>query len=236
MLVVSAGCGKIYALWDNGILFPGLAGMYYFYQEERAMKKAWFVLVAVGLVVGFGVSSASAKTYVSGNLGAVIVNDADFNEGFDTGEFTFDTGFGLTGALGGSLGNNCRGEVEFGYKANDIDKIAIDGLGSVNVSGDVTTISLMGNAYYDFPVTGSFSPFILGGIGFANVEADIDIAGSEDDSVFAYQLGLGGSLALSPELNLDLQYRFFGTSDPEFDGVEVEYNTQNLMVGLRYSF
>lgn len=200
------------------------------------MKKVWSVLVGFALVVGGGVSTASAQAYVSGNLGAVIVNDSDFSDGFDSGEFTFDTGIGLTGAIGGFLGEGVRGEVELGYRANDIDKVTIDGLGTASLNGDVTSLSLMGNLYYDFPVAGNFSPFIVGGIGFANVEADVDFAGSEGDNVFAYQLGLGGSFKLSQQVNLDLQYRFFGTSDPELDGVEVEYNTQNFMVGLRCSF
>ena len=54
--------------------------------------------------------------------------------------------------------------------------------------------------------------------------------------VVAYQLALGGSFAASESLNIDLQYRFFGTADPDFEGLEAEYSTHNFMVGLRHAF
>lgn len=207
-----------------------------FFQEERAMKKVWSVLMVFALIAGIGVSSASAKAYVSGNLGAVVVHDVDINDGFDTGEITFDTGLALTGAIGGFLGNGVRGEVELGYRANDIDEVTIDGLGTASLNGDVNSLSLMGNIFYDFAADESFSPFIMGGIGFSNVEVDVEFAGSEDDTVFAYQFGLGGSFKVSPQVNLDLQYRFLGTSDPNFGGEDFEYHTSNFLVGLRCNF
>ena len=59
--------------------------------------------------------------------------------------------------------------------------------------------------------------------------------------MFAYQLILGVSFAsvetLSVEtLSVDLQYRYFATDDPEFDDLDAEYSTHNLMIGLRQSF
>ena len=200
------------------------------------MKKFSITLLTLALVFGLIVSTSCAGTYVSGNLGALFVNDSDINEGSDTGEITFDTGFGLTGALGRTLGNGNRVEIELGYRTSDIDKITIDGIGTAEIDGDITTLSLMGNAYYDFAADSDFSPFIGGGVGFANIEADIDDFGSEDDTVFAYQLCLGMSFAVNEKSNIDLQYRFFGTSDPDFDGTDAEYTTHNVMIGLRHTF
>jgi opacity protein-like surface antigen len=94
----------------------------------------------------------------------------------------------------------------------------------------------MGNAYYDFSTEGSFSPYIGAGLGYANVEADLDDFGDEDETELAYQVILGGSFTSSVGLSIDLQYRYFGTDDPEFDGLEAEYSTHNLMIGLRQSF
>jgi opacity protein-like surface antigen len=188
------------------------------------------------VVTGFGVSTSFAGTYISGNLGAVIVEDSDFDAGPLSGEFTFDTGFGFLGALGSSMDNGVRIEAELGYRKNDFDEVKIDGLGKGDIDGDISSLSLMGNAYYDFSTEGSFSPFIGAGLGYANIEADLDGAGDEDDSVFAYQLILGGSFASSETLSVDLQYRYFATDDPEFDGVDAEYSTHNFMIGLRQSF
>jgi len=189
------------------------------------------------IVTGFGVSASFAGTYISGNLGAVIVNDSDFDAGPLSGEFTFDTGAGLLGALGSSNERNGRVEVELGYRKNDFDEIKVDGLGKADIDGDISSLSLMGNAYYDFSTEGDFPLFIGVGIGAASLEADLDIGGdSEDDTVFAYQFILGGSFASSKTFSVDLQYRYFATDDPDFDGVDAEYGTHNVMIGLRQSF
>ena len=188
------------------------------------------------VVVGSGVSVSFAGPYISGNLGAVIVNDSDLDDGVDTGEFSYDTGFGFVAALGTSLQNDIRVEAELGYRNNDLDEIKVDGFGSGDIDGDVTTTSLMGNGYYDFSTTGSFSPYIGAGVGYANVEGDLDDFGDEDDNVFAYQFILGGSFASSETLSVDLQYRYFATEDPDFDGLDSEYQSHNIMIGLRNSF
>jgi len=204
------------------------------------MKKISVVSVMLALLVGLGANNAWAGNYVSGNLGAVFVEDADWDDRWDSGEFTFDTGIGLTAALGSTLGNGARGEIELGYRSNDFDKVKFDGGGSYGLDGDVSTLSLMGNAYYDFPVGGPLTPFIGGGLGIANITADIDDVGDDDDTVFAYQFILGAGLVASEVVTVDLQYRYFATSDPEFedefDSLDTEYATHNLMVGVRYSF
>ncbi|MDX2493411.1 MAG: outer membrane beta-barrel protein [Desulfuromusa sp.] len=200
------------------------------------MKKISVVFLVLALVVGLGVPIAGAEIYYSGNMGIVSASDSDIDDGFDTGELSFDDGFAVTGALGQTLGSTGRVEVELGYRTNNIDKIKIDGLGIANIDGDVTTLSLMGNGYYDIVTGSNFTPFIGAGIGVANIKAKMDLVGSEDDTVFAYQLAAGGSLAINKNLSVDLQYRYFATADPDFDGLEAEYNTHNLIFGLRLTF
>jgi len=205
--------------------------------------------ILVGLltfaIIGSWASVSFAETYVSGNLGVVIVEDSDIDDGPLSGEFTFDTGFGVLGAVGtswensgdrGSSGNGGRLEAELGYRQNDFDEVKVDGFGSANIDGDISALSLMANLYYDVSMEGSITPYIGVGAGVARIEADIDGASSEDDTVFAGQLILGGSIATSETLSVDLQYRYFATDDPEFDGLDAEYSTHNLMIGLRHSF
>lgn len=201
------------------------------------MKQFSVVLFALAMVLGWGLSVASAGPYVSGNLGAVWVEDSDLADDFGNEiEISFDTGFGITGAIGNAFDNGFRTEVELGYRTNDMDEASVSGLGSASIDGDVSTLSLMVNGLYDFMPGNTVSPFVGVGIGFANVEADIDFAGSEDDNVLAYQLAAGVAFPVNPNMNIDVQYRLFGTEDPDFDDVEAEYTTHNLMVGLRYSF
>ena len=208
------------------------------------MKKALLVLFSLAIFVGFSVSTASAGVYISGNLGAVFLNDSDFtDDDGDDGELSFDNGGVATFAVGTSIGDAGRIEVELASRVNDFDEAEWDDYGSWDVDGEVTTGSFMVNAYYDFKNEGRFTPFIGGGLGFANIEHDIDDIGGfdgtnfkDDDDVMAYQMMLGLGFAATEELSIDLQYRFFGTEDPELDGDDVEYQTHNIMLGLRYSF
>jgi opacity protein-like surface antigen len=200
------------------------------------MKNLAITLVVLAAVMGLGIANASAEMYFSGNAGAVWVNDSDIDDGFDTGEISFDTGFGITAALGHSYGNGFRTEAELGFRSNDIDEISIDGFGSASIDGDISSLSFMVNGFYDFMLGNTFTPFVGAGIGFANVEGDIDGIGSEDDNVFAYQIAAGMAFPVNQSLKIDLQYRLFGTDDPDFDGLEAEYITHNLMIGFRQSF
>jgi len=200
------------------------------------MNKTVVILLAFAVMLGLGVSNAFALPYLSGNLGLVFVEDADIDDGFDTGTITFENGAGISVAIGNDSGYGSRVELELAYRANDFDTWTIDGAGTFDVPGDVTSLSLMGNGYIDFNSNSTFTPFIGAGIGFSNVEATIEGFGSEDDTVFAYQLALGGSFSTYTNLNFDIQYRYFGTSDPNFAGLEAEYQTHNIMVGLRSTF
>jgi opacity protein-like surface antigen len=221
------------------------------------MKKTrvFLLAMAIGLAAG---SVAIAAPYVSFNMGAVWVNDSEYSDsgtyydGFsymDEGEFTFDTGFGVTAAFGNAFDHGLRVEVEFGYRINDIDEAEgtysefnpygnkvyeKDYFGSL--SGEVMTSSLMLNIFYEFLPRSLVSPFVGAGIGIANVIGDIDYYDDENDTVFAYQLAAGVAFALNQNLKLDLQYRFFATEDPDFRGLETEYLTHNLMAGLRFTF
>jgi opacity protein-like surface antigen len=204
------------------------------------------------VVIGSGVSTSLADTYVSGSLGAVIVEDSDVDEGVLNGQFTFDPGFGLLLAVGSTIKStdrlsaqnggrvaaqsNGRVEVELGYRRNDIDKIKINGFGSGNADGHFSSLSLMGNLYYDFSTESSFIPYVGAGAGAANIEVDDDNSNSENDIVVAGQLIVGASIAASESLSIDMQYRYFTTDNPDFDGLDAEYRTHNLMVGLRQSF
>jgi opacity protein-like surface antigen len=58
--------------------------------------------------------------------------------------------------------------------------------------------------------------------------------------VFAYQFGVGLGYRLNPRMIVGVNYRYFGTTDPEFEvgsfTDEGEYQTHNIEVGLRYRF
>ncbi len=171
------------------------------------------------------VALGAEQMYAGVQAGAVFLEDAD-TEGID---IEFDTGFGILGALGYDMGQ-LRLEGEFGYRENDVDRIEI-----FEVDGEASAVSLMVNGFVDFETQGTVTPFVGAGIGIANIEVELE-GDDEDDTVFAYQLAAGLGLALTEVTTLDLSYRFFATSDPEFSGIESEYHSHNAMVGLRLAF
>ena len=206
-----------------------------FVVDNPLFRLAYMSLILFLALCGWA-SPVFADLYYSGNMGVVAVEDSSINDGNDSGEMSFDDGFAATGALGDALGNGMRVEMELGYRVNDLNRIAVDGYGTTRAGGNLKTISLMGNAYYDFLNAGPFRPFIGVGAGVADIEADIDLVGTEDDTVFAYQIAAGGSLAVNDRLSIDVQYRYFATEDPNFDGLKAEYATHNLFFGLRFNF
>ena len=69
------------------------------------------------------------------------------------------------------------------------------------------------------------------------LELDDDVIDeSDDDTVFAYQAGLGVGYALNDSITLDLKYVYFATQDADFDGVDVEIASHNIVFGIRYAF
>lgn len=194
------------------------------------MKKMCTVGLVMLVMLSGVVSSVFAAPYVSGSFGMVSVSDSTLSDGVNSAELSFDTGFGFMAAIGNNF-EGVRGEIELSYRTNDVDKISAMGI-SIPVSGDISSTAVMGNLLADLAISESIHPFLGAGIGLANVDVD----GDEDDTVFAYQAIVGLGFPLTHVTTLDLQYRYFATEDPEFDGIEAEYQAHNFFAGLRFDF
>ncbi len=210
------------------------------------MKKAVYAsIIALSLV--FTASAYSEQgMYVSGGIGLSLVDDVDLNDRAfpraDT-QVGFDSGVSYQGALGYRM-DNLRFEGEISYQTNDMDTIESYGR-DYGASGDVTALAFLANAYYDFPNSTVFTPFVTAGLGVAEVEVDdFRIPGtssriySDDDTVFAWQVGAGVSYAVNEMFDVELKYRYFMTDDLNFsDNIEVDGpNSHNISLGLRYYF
>lgn len=179
--------------------------------------------------------------YIAGRFGACFLNDTTLSEeGFSiTADTAYDSGTLLEGAVGYDFGSS-RVEGEIGYRKNDIDTFSALGV-SITGNGDVETLSFMINVYFDIENQTAFTPYFGTGMGYAKVSAnDVSVAGivigSEDDAVFAYQFGVGVGFSATKNLIIDFAYKFFATSDPEFEGIKAEYNSHNISLGIRYGF
>jgi len=187
---------------------------------------------------------AADGLYGSVQLGPAWLMDSALSDtsglGLD-GDAEFETGFATTGAVGFKLGM-ARVEAEISYRQSGFDTVNILGF-PFSVSGDITALSGMLNGYFEMEVQEGLTPFVMAGVGMSNVSMDdVTFDGSpvpdDDDTVFAYQVGVGAGFGLTEHVMLDLGYRYFATLDPEFadNEVKVEYGSHSFMLGARVFF
>jgi opacity protein-like surface antigen len=181
-----------------------------------------------------------------------MLNDSDVSDSTVPGvsaEADFDNGYALGMALGYSF-QSTRIEAELAYQENGFDNgigtVAGVGSASARLSGDSNSLAFLVNGYFDFKNSTPVTPFITAGLGFAKIEVDdLNIPGSglphinDNDTVFAYQIGMGIGYALSERITIDTNYRYFATADPEFGPIgttEAEYSSHNIFIGFRITY
>ena len=208
-------------------------------------------IIAIMALLIFPMTEARADESWYGSVGVDvgILSDAEVND--PTGvlaalatEAVYDPGFGFSGALGYRW-NKFRLEGELAYNVNDIDQLELLGVG-LSGNGDADSLAFMLNGWRDFSLTGPWSVNAGGGIGFATVSLnDISVLGvplaDDSDTVFAYQLGVGLGYAITRNAVLTVDYRFFGTTEPDFTDVSgasfsSEYYLHRIGVGVRLNF
>lgn len=213
------------------------------------------LLAAVAVLVLLpGAAAAQAGTdYFYGELrgGVSFPNDADTDFGGGlVADVSSDTGWLAEGAFGYAHNSGLRGEIAAGYRQNEFDEAEVSGI-TLDFDGDLEQITVMSNLYYDFNLgtyggaTGPMAnlvPFVGGGIGVAFVNAELNSVGGvpinadEDDTVFAWQAVAGLAYNFTPNIAVTASYAYFATSDTNFDGVESEYGSHNVIGGVRFSF
>ncbi len=186
--------------------------------------------------------------YVAGGLGASFVNDVDITQAGTTLTTALDTGILATGAFGRSFDNQIfRAEAEVLYNTNDVSTLNVSGVGSVTAGGDISTLGLMVNGYYDIDTNSKWRPYIGGGIGGANVSINslsaLGVLLADDDTtVFAYQVKVGVAYEFTQALAATFGYRFFATEDADFvDSSGAAFSTDGIQAhiieaGMRFRF
>ncbi len=210
------------------------------------MKKTILLAVCCVTMLSLSTMSYSAEgPYVSGNLGLTIPSDSNMTDSTLPGitiDVKSDTGLALGAAAGYDFGNNIRVEGEVAYQKNDVDKASMLGI-DFGLTGNISSLAFLLNGYYDFANDTAFTPFVSAGLGVAKVKAnDLNVAGlgipsaNADDTVFAYQVGAGVGYAVNKKVSVDVTYRYFATSNPDFDTTNAEYSSNNFYVGIRDNF
>jgi opacity protein-like surface antigen len=196
--------------------------------------------------------------YFSGFLGTSFARDTTVNS-FDaiTGrsfsdEVTFDPGV-YVGGTGGYDFGFLRLEGELSYRNSNIDKVTNNATGERfrNVDGNVGVFATMFNVFFDLHNSSRVTPYLGGGIGFANLHINdttgrntsgniVPLYEDSNDTVFASQVGAGMDIAINSRYSLDVGYRYFITEKAKPDGdsisSDLRFESHNALVGFKVKF
>lgn len=199
----------------------------------RGIRSALLVVIATILMTSS--VQASEGWYMNGTVGATLLSDSKISLSDGTTlDANFDLGYNLRGAIGYGF-EMYRLEVEIGWWANGFNRI--QGV-TTDPGGDMTSLSLLFNSYFDFSNQSPWTPYIGLGIGLANVSVDgLTFPGVQDDTsaVFAYQLSAGIGFDISENVVLDLSYRYYATQDAAINDADFPYATNSFSLGVRFA-
>ena len=186
-----------------------------------------------------------------GLKGGVNAGPTGKAEGFGVSA-TLDTDAGFAALLTfGYAVKGIRVESELALRENRLDTATLSegfvfgstGERTAPADGKLLNLAYMLNGIYEFGGEQmSFTPFVLGGIGFSRVKAILDRIGTQDYAfedekmTFAYQVGAGVEYPLSGDLFFEVSYRFFGTPTVTFDDVDVTNTHHTGIAGLTLRF
>ncbi|MEO0465912.1 MAG: outer membrane beta-barrel protein [Pseudomonadota bacterium] len=237
-----------------------------------AAAQDWYA----GGSIGFAQQSDSNNrgdtgAFTTGNLGdgSTLAVDAGTPYGWQT---EFDSGVALSGEVGLRYGSNLRSGVEISYTQADVDThsgVFLADIDLTNVDaaalagapdplgvsvgdlvadgqGDITTLAVFANAYYDIDMGGQFKPYVGAGIGFMDVDVEYAPSGvgiiDDGETKFAWQLKAGANFEVNSSWEVYGEYAYRQTDDIEVDNdlfpgsLEIE-NQQNVFsIGARYTF
>ena len=153
------------------------------------------------------------------------------------------TPFGQGGTLypqfgwqaGGMVGYDFVGprvEIEGVYRNNQ----ATVGSGGFNAFGaSKDDIGVLANLMYDFNAGGTIVPYIGAGAGIAFVRTSA-LGLSNDSTQFAYQAIVGVGYNIDPMFRVNLDARYYGTTNPYLGGTGYTNNTISAMLSLQVKF
>ena len=132
---------------------------------------------------------------------------------------------------GGVIGYDFVGprvELEGVYRQNPINTFAP----GTAVNGQQGQLGIMANLYYDFLAGSTITPYVGAGAGLGLVDGNSSLS----STVFAFQgiVGVGWNVDSNFRINLD--GRYYGTTNPTLQGVAWNNNNLSVMLGLQLKF
>ena len=193
---------------------------------------------ALALILIFS-SSADCKeltTYMAVSGGVAMLDDGDMTDSTSPStryNLEYDPGYFIGLAFGNHV-DKIRFEAEIGYQKNKVDSLNINGVNyTVTSYNELRLTTLMFNLYYDFKNGSRFTPYLSAGLGLGNMKLDgVD----KSDAVGEYQFGAGVAFQINDRIALDLKGRYLGTTDAEFDTLDLDFTTIDAIFDVRFYF
>ena len=208
------------------------------------MKKLVFALFVGSCLF----AHAETKPYVSIYAGGsgLQETDYDYGNGAATGSFGYD----VTPVFGVAIGTSIaewpiRVEFEYSYRKSDLDRIKTSSGGVVtDEKGNIKSQMFMGNIYYDFTdVDSPVIPYVFVGAGVVKVDMTPPWGSmglvKDSDTVFAGQVGLGASWALTDHILFDVKGRVIMSDKTEYKDTNMEGDNliyAEVLAGIRLQF
>lgn len=208
------------------------------------MKK--FLLASVGLVA-LSVGSASAadmprRAVMPAKAPEYVSQMYNWNGAYIgiNGGYGFSGSNGSKGWLaGGTLGYNMQsgGPLVWGIEG-DLDWTNMSGGNTATTETSNRWLSTVrGRLGYAMGATGSWMPYVTGGVAFGDIENSVTGFGSARDTKVGYALGAGIEAALSGPWTAKVEYMYVDLGNgPTVGGIGSNFHTNIIRAGLNYRF
>src|SRR5579862_482042 len=214
-----------------------------------SMRISMAVGACLALAAALTATGARAQTFYLGGEGgwSVLENQTDRAAGLPSAHARFDSGF-AAGARAGYEWGPWRFEEEYIYHSYDLNHLSVGGANVSGVSGSRQSHAAMTNVLYDFDLGWPVVPHVGAGIGAVDIVDHAKAPGvgklfDDNDWQFGYQAIGGLRYNVTPNIALDLDYRYLATTDATFRvpsapsiKYKTGYSTHTLMAGLVYRF
>ena len=156
-----------------------------------------------------------------------------------------ESGYALSFAKGRRHRPWLRSEFEFAIRDNDESALLSNGLSFLAIEADTLILSLMKNVIFEWNNQSRFTPYGGVGIGISYVDIETGILSDgirifeddDDDTVFSYQAIAGVATEIRQGIDFIFEYRFFSTTDVEFNGDTLgPANVNNLFFGVKLEY
>ena len=208
------------------------------------------IIISLGAADWVGAEDETSPYYLALRGGPGWAANATRTSGPYETDMAFEGEYAFNLA-GGLRINHFRVEGEVGYVNMSLDKRVSSGGVNREISGSDKHYTLMVNGLVDWRNSSLVTPFFGLGLGpvYTHLDTSFPIRDgtyvNTDDAewAFGYQLMAGLALTINPHVELELMYRFYGTTqrshtqeaavtDVDVDGTQAHFVT----LGLRYCF